>query len=323
MSIETELYELLDLNCSASTEEVKKAYRKKALQCHPDKGGDEENFKKINSAYEILSDPKKREIYDKYGKNGLRNSGEIPDDILNNIFENIIKGFFENIRAVKKTPPTIYPYNVSLEDLCTRKICKLKITRDRVCQCWENTINCFECKGSGHKFSMRQVGFGIIQEYRKNCDRCKGEGKIFTNCEKCVNGIFQDTKVLELYLTPEMENEYKYIFEKDGNQLKGYDVGDFIVILKYKSHSLFQIENNNLIYTKTLTLKEALCGNVFTISHPSGEILTVKNSEVIDIDTIQVLPKGLNDNGTLQIHYKIYFPETLSENQKQILEKIL
>jgi DnaJ family protein A protein 2 len=318
MPIETELYELLDLNFNASQEEVKKAYRKKALQCHPDKGGDEENFKKINCAYEILSDPKKRETYDKYGKNGLSNSGDIPQDILNNIFGNIFKGFFENI---KKTPATVYPYNISLEDLCTRKICKLKINRHRVCECWEKAPKCSDCRGSGFKFSMRQIAFGFLQEQKK-CTSCK-EGKVFTNCEKCVNGIFQESKILELYLTPEMEDGYSYIFEKEGNQLKGYDIGDFVVILKYKQHPIFQIENRNLIYTKTLTLKEALCGNTFTITHPSGEILTIKNSEIIDLDTVQVLPKGINEKGNLQIHYKIYFPETLSENQKQILENIL
>lgn len=340
MPLETELYDLLDIKPDATHDEIKKAYRKKALQCHPDKGGDEEHFKKINSAYEILSDSKKRELYDLNGKDGLRHSGEIPEDLLNNIFGgifqnmngngfgngfgNIFGGIFQNMRnVVKKTPPTIHPYNVSLEDLSTRKVCKLKITRDKYCKCSENSIKCSDCNGNGLKIIIRQLGFGMIQQTQQPCNKCHGEGLLFSSCDICNNGIVKETKILELHLTPEMENGYNYVFEKEGNQKRGYESGDFIVVVNHKKHDDFTLKGKNLIYNKTISLKEALCGNSFNIKHPCGEIIYVLNNEIIDIDTIQILPKGMTDEGNLEIHYKIIFPKKLSQEQINTISDIL
>ena len=97
MPVETELYDILEISPTATQEEIKKAYRKKALVSHPDKGGDPETFKKVNSAYEILSDPEKRELYNRGGKNGLQESGQIPEDMLNAMFGNIFQKLFNGL----------------------------------------------------------------------------------------------------------------------------------------------------------------------------------------------------------------------------------
>lgn len=335
MPVETELYDILEVPVTATQEEIKKAYRKKALQHHPDKGGDQETFKKLNASYEILSNPEKRELYNNSGKTGLRDSGEVPEDILAAMFGNIFQkmgglgnmfGILQNVHnAIRKTQPTIHHLNVSLEDLCTRKIVKLKVTRERICPCCDDNkaMSCSECNGKGNKILIRRFGPGMFQQMQHPCEKCQGQGKIYESCENCQNGIKQDPKIFEVHLTPEFENGYKYIFNNEGNQIRGYESGDFIVVIVRKEHPKFQVKSQNLIYKKEISLKEALCGVSFDITHPSGEILTVSTHEVISPETVQILPKGMVDGAKMEIHYKIIFPKALTPEQTEIIYKNL
>lgn len=334
MPIETELYEVLGVEATATQDEIKKAYRKLALQHHPDKGGDPEEFKKLNGAYEILSNPEKRAIYDNSGKTGLRDSGNVSEDILSAMFGNMfgnfggignVFGMFQNVRnAIRKTQPTIYPLNVSLEDLCTRKVSKLKVTRDRLCNCSNDGMSCSECSGQGVKISRRQIGPGMIQQLQTSCQNCRGNGKIYQSCEKCQNGIIQDCKVIEIHLTPDMDSGYKYVLQNEGNQMRGFEPGDFIAVIRRKDHPVFQANGKNLIYNKEISLRDALCGrHSFDIIHPSGENISVSTREVIDPETIQILPKGMTDDGIMEIRYRIIFPKSLTPEQNEIIYKNL
>jgi len=328
MSVETELYEILEIPVTATQEEIKKAYRKKAVQHHPDKGGDQEMFKKLNAAYEILSNPEKRELYNQRGKTGLRDSG-VSEDLLSSMFGNFFPGFsnvfgiFRNVRnAIRKTQATVYPLHISLEDLCTRKVVKLKVTRTRVCSCYDQAPSCSECSGKGVK--IQSMAFGpMVQHIQQRCDKCQGQGKTGDSCQDCQNGIKMDPKIFEIHLTPQMENGYKYVFNDEGNQAKGYEPGDFVAVILRKEHPVFQLKGNNLVYQKEITLKEALCGHSFDITHPSGEILNVVNSEITDPSTVQILPKGLGDGDVMEIHYRIEFPKKLTPEQKNAIANIL
>ena len=334
MSVETELYEILEVPVNATIEEIKKSYRKKVLHHHPDKGGDPEIFKKINYAYEILSNPEKRELYNKRGKNGVKDTGNVPNDIFATMFGNMFQkmdpfgnmfGMFQNFHnSIRKTQSTIYNIDVSLEDLCTRKVINLKVSRKRVCICCDDnkSIICTDCKGTGMIMFVMPVG-PIIQQMNKQCNKCQGIGKLYNSCNSCQNGIIDDSKNFDIYLTPEMENGYKYILNNEGNQAKGYEPGDLILVITRKEHPNFQVKGNNLIYKKNITLKEALCGHSFDIIHPSGEILGVSTREVIDPETIQILPKGMTEGSIMEIHYKIIFPKTLKPEQIEIIYKNL
>ncbi len=338
MPVETELYEILEIHVSASQDEIKRAYRKKALTHHPDKGGDPEVFKKINSAHEILSDPEKREIYDKHGKNGLRESGGIPDDILSAIFGSMgggIFGMFQNhfnqpnhsSRQTRKTPTVAYTHMVSLEDLCTRKIVKLKVNRERICKCFNESSaqSCSQCSGKGIRVQIISLG-PFQQHIQQPCDTCQALGKIYKTCDKCVgrNGLIEDSKVFELYLNPELENGYRYTFPLEGNQMKGCESGDFVIILEYTKHPAFHLDGKKMTYHHTITLKEALCGHTLCLTHPSGEPINIQTTEVINPDTIKVIEKkGLTEDTNLEIRYKIVFPVSLSCEQVNVLSKNL
>lgn len=320
--VETELYEILEVHYTASQEDIKKAYRNKAKNFHPDKGGDPQVFQKINGAYEILSNPEKREIYNKKGKNGLKESG-----ISENVFQTMFGGVFNIFRnAIYKTPPLIFTRYVKLEELCTRKVLKLKVERKRLCDCIDEnkTQSCLSCSGNGYISKIQQLGPGFIMENRMKCNSCQGTGKVYLSCENCKDGSITETKVFEVYLTPEFENGYKYLFRNEGNQFRGQEIGDFIVVLFYEKHSVFDIENKDLIYTHTISLKEALCGHTIIIKHPSGDILNIENKDITNFDTVKIEHgKGISENGNLKIKYKIQFPEKLSTEQLEILSKNL
>lgn len=331
MPVETELYELLEISFTASQDEIKKAYRRKALMHHPDKGGDPEVFKKINSANEILSDPAKREIYDRHGKNGLKSTPGIPEDVLSAMFGNMMGfnpfGMFNQARNhVRKTPPVLFGYKVSLEDLCTRKVVKLRVIRSRLCDCINTSTpqSCVDCSGKGVRVEVRQLG-PFQQHVQHPCNTCSSTGKIYSTCEKCKNtaGSIEDPKVFELFLTPDLPDKHRYTFSNDGNHLKGHEPGDFIVVLEYVQHPAFKLENKNLLYTHTLSLKDALVGHTLYLTHPSGEAITTK-SDLVNPESIFVYPgKGLTQDGNLEIRYKIVFPDSLSKDQIETLSKIL
>lgn len=329
MSKERELYDLLEIEPNSTSDEIKKAFRKAALKHHPDRGGNEETFKKLNSAYEILSDPQKREIYDKHGKDGLKNSGSVPDDILASMFGNMFNFGdvfrFNNVNVVQpKTPSTTHQQKVTLEQLCNRKVIKLKVTRDRVCSCSKNdkAKTCIDCKGQGMKVSFRQFG-PMIQQIQQPCNTCNGLGKIYNYCGNCKEGLISDPKVFEIHLTPELNNGYRYVFKEEGNESKGMIAGDFIVIIVYENHPLFQVHNKDLIYNTTITLKEALCGHTLMIDHPSGEKIKFDILDITTPYTSRFIQKGLTEDGKLEIRYKINFPEKLDNHQKELLTDIL
>ena len=320
--MQDEYYRLLDITKNASETEIKKAYRKKALENHPDKGGDPEHFKKINIAYETLSNPEKKMLYD----NGV-NENSPPDlsNILNGLFRNMGSGIpdiFKNMFQPPKTPPFLYTYKTSLENICKRKIKKLRVSRNIPCPCTNNSKQCMVCQGKGMKSIPRNLGHNMIQVINSPCNNCSGTGKIFIFCDDCKNGIKQSEKTFEIHLSPEIENNYNYIFENQGHHNINMEPGDFIVNIVYEEHPEFKVENKNLIYIKNITLKEALCGFEFEVKHPSGENIVIKTFEITPPNFSRVFKgKGISVNGNLEIRFNIVFPDSLSTEQQEIISK--
>ena len=150
-------YDLLGVTKSASQDEIKKSFRKLALKAHPDKGGDPEKFKEMTVAYEVLSDPKKRDLYDKYGEEGLQEGGHGGfggGDIFDLFMGGGGRGGQQ--RGPKKGKSVMHPVKATLEDLFHGKTSKVAVSRDRICS---------KCDGRGGKA-------GAVQ----TCSACKGKG---------------------------------------------------------------------------------------------------------------------------------------------------
>lgn len=320
---ETHYYDLLGIQTNANTSEIKKAFREKARKFHPDKkGGNEETFKKINEAYETLIDNNKRQVYDKFGKDGKPEGIDLSDMFRG--FGNLFGGHFGRQKPQpKKTPTMVYTYEVTLEDLCRRKLIKLKLTRDRECKCIQNMPNCNKCDGSGNITQFRQLGIGMIQQIQIQCPICHGNGKIYNGCDNCNKGIYKEKKVFEIQLDPEFPNNHVISYIGDGNQQIGFLTGDFEILIKRKKHQFYDINNFNLILHRNISLKQALNGFKETIIHPKNEKIVIDTTgQVINPNKDFILKgQGLTSKHNLIIKFVVNYPTKLSQKQFDVIEE--
>jgi len=188
---ETELYDLLGVAPTASSSEIKKSYRKKAMKYHPDKNPSpeaSEKFKLMSAAYEVLSDDDKRGTYDRFGAEGLKGGGGgggpggmDPFDIFGQMFGG---GRGRRQRDDSRTEDVVHELGVSLQDLYCGKTKKLAINRQVLAAGEENKsrseTHCAECQGTGVTIKLRQLGPGFVQQVQAKCASCGGRGKSST-----------------------------------------------------------------------------------------------------------------------------------------------
>ena len=321
---ETDLYNILGLSKTAKQSEIKKAYHKLALKEHPDKGGDQEKFKKIKMAYEILSDEEKREKYDKFGLKGLDDSDspEGSTDIFSELF---------NMRRQRNNKPedTIHKLSVSLEDLYKGKTLKLSITRSITDK---NTIkNCSTCNGQGVQIRVVQIQPGVIQQMQTVCPNCKGQKQTFKT--------IQQKETIEIHIDAGSENGTQIRVSGMGNEDINKQAGDIVFVINEKEHDTFERHGDNLLIRKSVSLEEALLGCKFTLKTldnrnlylktPDNHIIrphVVDNTLVVPNTMVFVgegMPKpntGGLEKGDLYVVFSIDFPTYNSETYKKLQE---
>lgn len=326
----TELYEFLGVAKTASASEIKKAYRKMALQKHPDKGGDPEEFKKIQGAYEVLKDEEKRQKYDQYGLEGLENDmGGDGDDIFSSLFGGRGR---RRQSGPRKGADVKHPLKVSLEDLYKGKTAKLAISRDKIIGKPEM---CSGCNGRGMVVRLRQLGPGMVQQIQAQCSECGASGfKVKKTKER---------KVLEVHVEPGMCDSDKIRFNGASDEQPNAEPGDVVFILQEKKHATFKRKHADLLLQKDITLMEALCGYEFVVNHLDGRQILVKSKpgeivrpesspgepfcKCVEGEGMPIKGSGGYEKGKLFIYFRIVFPRegqlsaaTVS-SLKQILPK--
>jgi len=349
-------YDILGVAKDANDSDIKKAYRKLAIQYHPDKNPDAgDKFKEISEAYQVLSDPEKRQVYDKYGEEGLKGGGgpSSAEDLFEHLFGG---GFFfgggghpgsrggERKKGPRKGDEVTHPLEVSLEDLYKGSVRKIRLTRSRICSdCTgtgsskpEGVKKCTDCKGTGTRVTLTQVAPGFVQQSTARCSSCNGDGSIIDkkfSCKTCKGKkTTQEKKTLEVHIEKGMKNNQKITFPDEGDELPGIIPGDIVFVLKQKAHSLFTRQDHHLVMNKTISLSEALTGISFTIQHLDDRLLVVKSpaGKVIKPGSIQQItgagmPRHKNpfEKGNLFIKFDVQFPDTLSANVVKSLEQAL
>lgn len=353
----TKYYDILGVSKSAAPDELKKAYRKAAIKNHPDKGGDPEKFKELAQAYEVLSDPEKREIYDQYGEDALKEgmggggASHNPFDIFESFFGgsfggSSFTGGSSRGRRQKQGEDVVHPLKVSLEDLYNGTSRKLSLSRNVIClKCKGKgsksgaSGRCMGCQGSGMKVSIRQLGPGMVQHMQHVCTDCRGSGEATIadkdKCGQCKgNKVVQDKKVLEVHVEKGMQHGQRIVFQGEADEAPDTLTGDIVFVLQLKDHSKFKRKGDDLYVEHTLNLTEALCGFQFPLTHLDGRQLLIKSSAGEIIKPSQY--KAINDEGMpqyqrpfmkgrLYIHFNVEFPDSgvLSPEQCKVLESVL
>ncbi|ETW85583.1 hypothetical protein HETIRDRAFT_407567 [Heterobasidion irregulare TC 32-1] len=345
---ETKFYDLLDVSPDASEADLKKAYRKKALRLHPDKGGDPDMFKEVTHAYEILSDSQKRSIYDARGEAGLSESGGAggmdPQDLFSQLFGG--GGFFGGGGPSRNSGPRrskdlIHRVHVSLEDLYKGKTTKLALTRNIICaKCdgkggKEGAVrSCNTCQGRGVKITLRQMG-PMIQQLQQPCDECSGTGEIINHKDKCktcnARKVISEKKMLEVHIDKGMKGGQTITFHGESDQAPGVSPGDVIIVIEEKPHDRFKRQDNDLIYETEVDLLTALGGGKFAVKHLDDRalIVNITPGEVLKHDALKVIyghgmpSQRHHEPGDLYIKVSVAWPEHIDPEKITFLERAL
>lgn len=327
MGNKRDYYEVLGIPRTATKDEIKSAYRKLALQYHPDRNKSpdaEEKFKEISESYAVLYDDEKRKKYDKYGHIGtdeaFRGSASNFEEIFkdmggSSIFENIFERFFGgnrsgsdpfgfgfNFRGRQRGRDIIYDTELSLEDILKGKREDIELPKLEKCSQCSGTgalhgtkpRPCKECGGRGQRrHEYRQNGFMSFISMEQ-CNLCNGKGEIIDNpCKDCKGtGNIRKTKKLSLTIPPGVEDGMTLQMSGEGEPSEDGIYGDLLIRIHIKPHKLFErLENGNLLYNLNVNFTSMVLGTELKIP-------TIDGTEKIKI------PAGTQSNTILTLRGK-------------------
>lgn len=346
----SDYYERLGVSRDATPEEIKKAFRRLAVKLHPDKNPDdpeaESKFKNVVQAHDVLSDPEKRQIYDKYGEEGLQAGGD-PRGGGGGIFDifDLFNGGGGRSRGPAKGQDLTHQLGVTLKEMYNGATRKIQINKKVLCVACAGrgskkdtgAKKCSGCRGQGIKITRRQVGFAIHQ-MQETCRDCNGKGEVIDEkdrCPKC-NGkkVIADPKILEVHIDKGAREGQRITFAEEGDQFPGITPGDIVIILKQKPDPTVTVERheNDLVMEKKITLLEALTGFQFLFTTLDDRTLVIKNKpgEIVKPESVKVIPnegmpiKGNPYNrGLLIIKFEVEFPTSLTSEEKEHLSRAL
>ncbi|PWZ25056.1 DnaJ [Zea mays] len=268
----------------------------------------------LAQAYEVLSDPEKREIYDQYGEDGLKEGmgggGGMHDpfDIFQSFFGggSPFGGGNSRGRRQQRGDDVVHPLKVSLEDLYNGTSKKLSLSHNVFYSKCNGkgsksgaSSRCAGCQGSGFKVQIWRLGPRMVQQMQHPCNECRGSGETINDKDRCPqckgDKVVPEKKVLEVVVEKGMQNGQKITFPGEADEAPDTTTGDIIFVLQQKEHPMFKRKGDDLFYEHTLTLTESLCGFQFVLTHLDNRQLLIKSNpgEVVMPDSF----KAISDEG--------------------------
>lgn len=350
----TDLYEVLGVSKNATDDEIKKAFRKKARQYHPDvnKAADaEEKFKEINEAYDVLSDPSKRAQYDRFGTipgaaggNSYGDSYVNMDDMfggfgMGDIFSTFFGGGASRSTVSKNGRDMGVGLRLTLEEVACG--IKREIVYDRLAPCQDcagtglgengREVTCPNCKGSGRVTSVQQTFLGAIQT-SSTCPQCNGIGKTVENpCPECEGqGRVPDRQRVSVDIPAGIRDGQQLRISGYGEAgMNGAAAGDLIVTCRIQDHEFFQREGDNLHVRASISFIQAILGAEIEIDGiKPEEKVKVRIPEGCQFDQIvrvrgYGMPRLRSENrGDLYVHVGVVIPKKITKHQRELLEEL-
>ncbi|XP_045464328.1 dnaJ protein homolog 1-like [Harmonia axyridis] len=318
-------YSILGIRKNSTDDEIKKAYRKLALQYHPDKNKSpkaEEKFKEIAEAYEVLSDKKKRDIYDNYGEDGLKGgAGPHGNTGFTYTFHGDPRATFAQFFGNTNPFQSFFGFDDSFDNDMNQSTFIFGFPGA------ENHVG-------SHRERMAQdppVEHEIYLTLEEVLHGCLKKMKIQKKILLPNGKLGKEEKMLEINVQPGWKAGTKITFPKEGDQGVNKIPADIVFIIRDKTHSTFKREGSDLRYTAKISLKQALCGCIVNIPLIGGgqEALNYKN-DIIKPQTIRRIagrglpfPKEPSRRGDLIVTFDIRFPESLPTATRKYLEEKL
>jgi DnaJ-class molecular chaperone len=334
-----DFYKLLGLSRDATVKEIKKAYRLKSLEFHPDKNKEEgaaEKFAEIARAYEVLSDSDLKSVYDRYGEDGLKNheksSGGGGGGGFEDLFEHFGFGGGRRRGDQEQTTPSVQvPLHLTLEQLYSGETIEAKYTRQVLCLQWEMCIKqAPDCHGPGIRVRRQQLAPGFVQQVQQADDRCVARGKQWSpNCSSCPQKTAPETIELTVEVTPGLRAGEHITFNGVTDERPGYTAGDLHFVLYEEAHAQYHRDRDDLYKTMEVPLVDALTGFSVTLTHLDGKEFVVEVNTVTDCDHVMRVPgKGMPRRngrgfGDLYLTFEVDFPDELTVAQKAAIREIL
>ncbi len=365
MAEKRDYYEVLGVEKTASAEEIKKAYRKKAIQYHPDKNpGDkeaEEKFKEAAEAYEVLSDPQKRQRYDQFGHAGMSGAGGFSgggftmEDIFSQFgdlfeswgvggnmggFGSFFGGGGSRGPRTRRGSDLRVKVKLTLAEIATGVEKKIKVRKLVACsQCNGTgsadgkTQTCSTCHGTGRVVRAQRSMFGMMQ-VQEACPTCHGEGTVIPNkCPHCNGeGVVRDEEIITIHIPAGVAGGMEIPIQGKGNAAPHGGVpGNLLVLIEEEEDPNLIREGENLIYNLLLDVPTAILGGKVVIPTLDGEAKITITPGTQPGKVLRMKGKGLPiidqyarqyGTGDLLINVGVYIPEHLNKEEKELIEKL-
>ncbi len=351
-------YEVLEVERSASEQEIKKAYRKMALKFHPDKNPDdpdsESRFKEAAEAYEVLSNADKKNRYDQFGHAGMKNghggfgAGMSMDDIFSqfgDVFGGAFGGAFSGFgggrshtrRRVNRGSNIRVKVSLTLQEIANGVEKKIKVNKYIGCKACDGSGarhgsslgTCHTCNGTGQVVQVTNTFLGQMQT-ASTCPSCHGEGRTITEkCPECAGqGVMRGEDVITIKIPAGVEEGMQLSVSGKGNAGARSGIpGDLLVLIEEKPHPDLVRDGHNVLYEQYISISDAALGTTVEVPTIDARARIKIHPGTQAGKVMRLKGKGLPDvnaygRGDLLVTINVWIPKELTKEEKAIMEKL-